>query len=160
MDKTSEDDGTAAGLTPLMQLDVSFEAPLVLANTPLGLQRLLVARGGKFEGDALAGKVLPGGGDWVRHRADGAANLDIRFTLQTDDKHLIGLSARGIFNASADIAARLQAGETPDPTAYYFRTAMFFETGAARYQRLNSLIAIGVGTLIPNGMSTRVFEVL
>jgi hypothetical protein len=47
-----------------------------------------------------------------------------------------------------------------EASAYYFRTAVFFETGAAQYLWLNRLLAIGVGTPRAGGISYAVHEVL
>jgi hypothetical protein len=149
-----------ARLRPLMQISVEFDEAVVLTGLPLGDRRILTARGGTFDGDRLSGEVMAGGGDWVRHRGDGLSDLDIRLTLRTDQEELIGLTSRGIFNASAEVTQRIRAGESPEPDEYYFRTAMFFETGAAAHQRLNRIVAVGFGTRLPDGMTTEVFEVV
>ena len=41
--------------------------------------------------------------------------------------------------------AALARGEAVDPSRYYFRTAMHFETSAAALQHLNFIIAVGIG---------------
>ena len=52
--------------------------------------------GGVFEGERLRGKILSGGSDWQTVRRDGSWVLDVRFVMETDDNHLIGMTYKGI----------------------------------------------------------------
>jgi hypothetical protein len=45
-----------------------------------------------------------------------------------------------------------------DAGAYYFRTALRFETGAAELDWLNRVIAVGIGARLPEAVALRVFE--
>jgi hypothetical protein len=54
----------------------------------------------------------------------------------------------------------VNSGVFVDPSAYYFRTAILFETAAEKYGWLNGIIAIGVGSRPPEGPVYDVFEVL
>jgi Protein of unknown function (DUF3237) len=65
-------------------------------HTPQGTRRSALVTGGTFTGPTLQGTVLPGGGDWLLIRPDGACELDVRVTLQTDDGHRISMSYRSI----------------------------------------------------------------
>src|SRR5688572_14634319 len=136
----------------LMHLAAEFEDPLVLGETPGGARRILHFRRGAFSGSRLNGQLLPGGGDWILQRRDGIAELDIRFTLRTDDGSLIYASCDGIADIAPDVRARIQAGEDVDPEGYYLRTAVFFETGAGPYLWLNRLLAVGVARRTISGM--------
>lgn len=138
----------------LLRLRVDFDAALVL-----GARRILHVSRGSFSGPGLEGDVLPGGGDWVLDRRDGIAELDLRFVLRTPDAQLIYLSARGIADIPREMRERIRAGEDVDPAGYYFRTAVFFETAAAAHQRLNRLVAVGVGRRTASGMVTELFEI-
>jgi hypothetical protein len=142
-----------------MQMSAELAEPLVLAEAPLGARRILYATGGSFSGPGLAGKLLPGGGDWVLDRRDGVAELDIRFVLRCDDGALIYTRSAGLFDMPPVLRQRIRAGEEVDPSQYYFRTSLFLETGAEKYRRLNRLLAIGVGRRTAGGMVTDVFEV-
>ena len=51
----------------------------------------------------------------------------------------------GRFHAGPGVMDRQLRGETVDPSEYYFRTAPIFETSAAKYARLNRVLAIGIG---------------
>jgi uncharacterized protein DUF3237 len=82
----------------LMQVSADLDDPQILSDPPSGTRRIPHGRRGAFCGPGLQGELLPGGGDWVLLRQEGGAELDIRFTLQTDDKQLIYMHCLGIFN--------------------------------------------------------------
>lgn len=129
----------------LFQAIVELSAPLEVGQTPLGERRVIPIVGGHFTGERLRGTVLPGGADFQVVRADGAALLDARYTLQTDDGALIYVSNLGIRYAEPEVLARLRRREEVEPTEYYFRTTPQFETGAEEYAWLNNLVAVCSG---------------
>ncbi|HZM44697.1 MAG TPA: DUF3237 domain-containing protein [Burkholderiales bacterium] len=143
----------------LMRMSADLDDPLVVLEGPVGTRRILYAKRGTFSGARLRGDLLPGGGDWVLQRADGIAALDIRFVLRTDDGELIYVTCGGIFDISPELRERIRAGGEADPSEYYFRTAITFETGADRYRWLNRLLAVGVGRRTSAGMVTEVFAI-
>jgi hypothetical protein len=91
---------------------------------------------------------------------DGALQLDVRLTLQTDDGAPIFMTYRGIRHGREAILARLSKGEAVDPSEYYFRIAPFFETGAAKYAWLNNIISVGYGERLAKGPRYTIFEIL
>ena len=107
-------------------------------------------KGGTFEGPRLKGEVLPGGGDCLVFRPDGAGELDVRATLRTDDGHLIYTYYRGIIQASPEVTQRVAQGESVDRSEYYFRTAPVYETASEKYSWLNRIVAVAVGSFAPN----------
>ena len=131
-----------------------------LGATPHGNRRIVPVTGGTFAGPKLKGEVLPGGGDWLRIRSDGARELDVRMTLRTDDGHLIYLSYRGIITASPEVMQRRDRGEAVDPSEIYFRTTPVFETGSEKYGWLNRTVAVGVGKRTPTAVEYTVYAVL
>ena len=143
----------------LMQISADLNDPRILSGVPSGTRRILHCERGSFCGPGLRGELLPGGGDWVLQRQDGVAELDIRFTLQTDDKQLIYMYCLGIFDISSPVSERIRAGEDVDPSEYYFRTSPRFETGSAEYSRLNRMITVGVGKRTTGGMVTDIFAI-
>ncbi|HKM60947.1 MAG TPA: DUF3237 domain-containing protein [Acidisphaera sp.] len=134
--------------------------PQLIGAGPAGDRRVVVVSGGTFEGARLRGTVIPGGTDWIIARADGALALDVRLVLKADDDALIGMTYRGMRHGPEAVIARLNRGEAVDPSDYYFRTAVFFETGAPQHAWLNRLIAIATGDRKPDGPHYDVFEVL
>jgi hypothetical protein len=144
----------------LYEMSVDLEQPQDVGATPHGVRRVYYVKGGTFEGPKLRGEVLPGGGDWLLLRPDGAAELDVRATARTDDGHLIYAYYRGIINTSPEVFQRIAAGETVDPSQYYFRTAPFFETASEKYGWLNRIVAVGVGRVKLNWVGYTVYAVL
>ncbi len=141
--------------------DIDLEEAQELGATPQGNRRIAYIKGGTIEGPKLKGEILPGGGDWVLVRPDGARRLDVRTTVRTDDGHLIYVSYRGIMHGPAEVMERLRQGERDmDPSEYYFRTTPVFETGSEKYGWLNRIVAVGVGRRTETGVSYTVYEIL
>jgi hypothetical protein len=147
-------------LRPLFDVQVELAEVLSLGRTPLGERRIINITGGSFAGERLSGRVLPGGGDWQIIRADGAADLDARYTLETDGGRLIQVRSQGLRHGPPEVLARLAAGEPVDPSRYYFRTVLRFETGAGELDWLNRVIAVARGVRLPRAVQLNAFEVL
>ena len=146
--------------TKLMTLKLTVNGMQAIGATPNGNRRVGLVAGGTFEGPKLRGTVLPGGADWIIARPDASTTLDVRIVLETDDGALIGMTYRGMRHGPADVMAKVNSGEFVDPSLYYFRTAISFETAAPRYDWLNRVIAIGTGSRPPEGPVYDIFEVL
>jgi hypothetical protein len=129
-------------LERLFRAVVEIASPISVGVTPFGERRIIPITGGRFEGEKLAGEVLPGGADWQLVRADGTALLEARYTLRTRDGALVYVRNRGVRSGPPEVLARLRAGEEVDPASYYFRTTPTFETGAPQYAWLNDLVAV------------------
>jgi hypothetical protein len=146
---------------PVLVLALEVAAkPQVVGKTPGVDRRVAEILGGRFEGERLAGKVLPGGSDWLSVRADGTWALDVRLVLETDDGALIAMTYRGLRHGPKAVLDAIGRGEAVSPSSYYFRTAAFFETAAEKYVWLNGVVAVGVGHRLPTGPVYQVFEVL
>ena len=139
-------------------LEVAGMQPI--GATPVGNRRIGLVAGGMFVGPKLRGKVLPGGADWIVVRPDGVTTLDVRLVLETDDGAAVGMTYRGLRHGPADVIDKVNRGEPVDPSTYYFRTAVAFETAAVKYAWLNSAIFVGTGDRKPSGPVYGVFEVL
>ena len=113
----------------------------------LGTRRIVPVTGGTFEGPKLKGTALSGGADWIQVRPDGVSELNVRVTLKTDDEQLIYLSYRGLLH-------------TPKGGEQYWRTTPIFETGAAKYDWLTKIIAVGVGRPVPKKAAYSIYQVL
>ena len=132
-------------LQPLLKAEITLAPAQELGDSPLGRRRIIPITGGTFRGERLSGRVLAGGADWQVIRADGVAELDARYTLETEDKALIYVRNFGYRHGPAEVIERLAAGEAVDPSLYYMRTTPRFETGAERYQWLNRIICVATG---------------
>ena len=104
--------------------------------------------------------MLSGGADWQIIRHDGVAELEARYTLQTDDGALIYVRNHALRHGPADVMAALAAGRPVDPSGYYFRGATFFETSTARYAWLAKSIVVCTGEREPAGVTLRFFQML
>ena len=148
---------------PSLQLlytsSVEVGPPMVVGGTTYGERRIIPIQGGSFAGPRLSGKVLPGGADWQVIRADGTAELEARYTLETDDGALIYVLNQGIRSGSKEVMARLARGEKVHPSEYYFRTRPVFETGAPKYQWLHRIVAVATGERLPDEVLITVYEV-
>jgi hypothetical protein len=146
-------------LRPLFDVQVELAEVLSLGRTPLGERRIINITGGSFAGERLSGRVLPGGADWQVIRADGVAELDARYTLETDDGALIYVRNHGYRHGPEAVLGRLAAGENVDPAQYYMRTTPLFETGDPRYAWLNRIVCVATGARRPTAVELEVFEV-
>ena len=59
-----------------------------------------------------------------------------------------------------ELAARLAQGEEVDPSLYYFRTVMRFETAHPSTDWLNRILALARGAREKNAVKLDVYEVL
>ncbi len=145
----------------LFESSADLEAAQEIGATPHGTRRIISVTGGSFAGPKLQGEVLPGGGDWLLVRPDGAFELDVRATLRTDDGHLIYTYYRGILHAPPEIMQRMRQGERDiDPSEYYFRTTPVFETGSEQYDWLNRIVSVGIGRRTATGVAYTVYAIL
>lgn len=145
-------------LERLYDMHVDLEPPQVVGETPMGMRQVYIVKGGTCEGPKLRGTILPGAGDWATIRPDGALQLDVRATVQTDDGALIYAFYNGYIHP-LDRAARAAGGQDVPLGEYYFYTNPMFQTGAPRYDWLNRTLAVGRGRVVPGGVEYRVWAV-
>jgi Protein of unknown function (DUF3237) len=145
----------------LMTMHVKVGTLQNIGAVPYGHRRTAPLGGGTFEGPRLRGIILPGGSaDWQLLRSDGVLEMDLRFTLQTDDGALISMRSFGMRHGPSEIIAAIGRGETVDPSSYYFRTMPRFETAHPAYSFLNRIIAVASGDRRPEGPIYTIHEVL
>lgn len=144
----------------LFTLRLTVAPPSRIGMTPGRNLNVVSITGGTFEGERLRGTLAPGGSDWLEPRSDGSNLINVRAVLQTDDGALIAMTYRGLRVASPEVGDRLQRGETVDPSEYYFRVCVMFETSSEKYAWLNQIIAVATGERPPDGPIYHVFEVL
>jgi hypothetical protein len=152
-------EAAAPKLTLAFTINVQVGPPTELGQVPRGRRRIIPILGGTFEGPNIRGKVAPGGADWQIVRADGFAELDTRYLLQTDAGQLIYVQNAGIRHAPPDVTKKLLAGEPVDPSQVYFKTVPTFETSAPELQWLTRSIFIGTGERHPAEVVIRVWKV-
>lgn len=147
------------GLVPLFHLQAEVAPPQAAENGPYGDRRYMPVTGGRFEGERLRGKILPGGADCQLIRPDNVAELDVRVMLETDDGARILMKGLGLRHAPEEVMRKIMANEAVSPDSYYFREAFFFEAPAGAYDWLNRMIAVGGGERTPEGVGIDVYEI-
>lgn len=159
---------TPATAAPEIEFEFLFEArvtlgePQMIGATPEGFRMTVPVAGGRFEGPALSGEVVPfSGADWSRIRPDGSGALDVRMTLRTDDGALIHVHWHGIMSFPPEAEAyALDFAKPDDPLGadrYYFRASPRFETADPRYAWLNTRISVTKSRTGDGGVIHRVF---
>jgi hypothetical protein len=146
-------------LEKLFELEARVGPPQSLGPGPMGERRLIPILGGHFHG-RLNGTVLPGGADWQILRRDGFADIDARYQLETADGHRVEVRSRGLRHGPPDVIARLAAGEPVPRDAYYFRTAMRFESTTPVLDWLMRTLAVAHGERRPGAVHLIVYAVL
>ena len=121
-------------------------------TSDLGKRRIIPITGGTFEGPKIKGTILNNGADWQVVKKDGVAIIDTRYLLQTDDGALIYLQTKGYRYGPPEIMAKLAAGEIVNPSLYYFRITMQFETSSTKYDYLNRAIGIAFAMRLKNSV--------
>lgn len=142
--------------------DVHLELGAIdtIGETPYGRRVVGNLGGGSFEGERLRGRVLPSGGDWGLFLPDGTLVVDGRATYETDDGALVYVVYTGRWAIAPELLVRLADPEQPvDPSEYYLRIHLSFETASERYAWLNRIIAVGRGHHVGDGIDYRVFEI-
>jgi Protein of unknown function (DUF3237) len=145
---------------PIFTVHADLADILHLGPTPYGDRRVIHILGGRVEGEKLSGRILPGGADWQIIRTDGAADVHARYTIEADAGGRVLVDSAGLRHGPADVLAQLARGETVDPSRYYFRTAMRFETADRSLDWLNRIIALARGAREARAVRLDVFEVL
>ena len=148
------------GTQPIFQIHAELAGILNLGRTPYGERRIIDILGGTVRGERLNGRVLPGGADWQIIRGDGAADLQARYTIETETGARILVSSEGLRHGPPEILAKLAQGEDVDPQLYYFRTAMRFETSDPSVDWLNRILALARGQREARAVRLDVYEVL
>jgi hypothetical protein len=130
----------------LYKINLTLETPLEIGKLPIGKRVIYPVIGGTFEGPKIKGKVRAFGADWVLRLDSITTKLDVRLLLETDDGQLISNTYSGIVYNNPNGAT-------------YWRITPIFETASKKYEWLNYLLAVGVGSVSKGGVSYEVFEI-
>jgi len=144
---------------PIFTIEAELAPLMNLGRTPVGERRIIGILGGTVRGRKLNGRVLPGGADWQVIRADGAADISARYTLESDSGARILVNSDGLRHGPPEVLAALMRGEPVDPRSYYFRTVMRFETSDADFDWINRILAIAYGERLASAVKLDGYEV-
>jgi hypothetical protein len=145
---------------PIFRMQVEVADPLLLGATPYGERRIVQILGGRVEGPKVTGRILPGGADWQIIRADGAADLTARYVIESDAGARIYVRSDGMRHGPREVIEAIARGEQVDPSRYYFRTVLRFETSDPALAWLNRIIAVGRGARDKLAVRLEVYAVL
>ncbi len=137
-------DQTSLPVEFLFSMHLNLGRNVVMGGGPHGTRVFAPVLSGTVVGPRITATVAPGS-DWVTVRSDGVCHLDVRLTLVTDDNAVIAMTYNGILGVGDDRRAR---------------TAPLFQAGDERYQWLNNLQAIGIGTPGKDEVTYEVYELL
>lgn len=135
---------------PLPSLEHVFDVEASLGAledhgmTRAGHRRIIPILGGTVTGPGLTAEILPGGADWQLVRADGSIEIDGRYSARTPEGELVYFQAKGVRSGSPEVLESLLRGAPVDPSQYYFRTTVTFETSAPRLAELERSLYIAV----------------
>uniref|UniRef100_B0T936 UPF0311 protein Caul_5091 n=1 Tax=Caulobacter sp. (strain K31) TaxID=366602 RepID=B0T936_CAUSK len=149
----------------LFDLTLGLATPLDVGQGPEGHRLVVMVADGTFSGPKLSGIVVPmSGADWPRIRSDGSFALDVRLLLKTDDGALIYATYGGRLVAPAPEQLPqildFMSEDPVDPSTYYFRTHITFETSDPKLTWLNGALAVGVGAMGHGGARYAVHRIL
>ena len=140
-------------------LSVQVDKPQEVGQTHHGVRRLIPILGGQVQGQGWTARVLPGGADFQLIVNERMAELDARYTIETDGGDLIFVQNHAVRTAAPDIMARLVRGEPVPPELVYFRCSPCFETASASLGWISERLFIGTGARHPDKVVMRFFEV-
>ena len=144
----------------LLEVRAVLDAAVVVGNTPVGLKRVVPILSGTFSGPDMRGTVVPGGADWQYVRADDVTVVEARYLLRTDDDVLIEVHNRGIRHGPAETMKRLAAGESVDPSEYYFRATPVLTAPAGKYEWLNRHLFVCNGARYATAITLWIYQIL
>jgi hypothetical protein len=145
--------------TPIFTIHAELAPMLHFGRTPYGERRVIGILGGSVRGPKLNGRVLPGGADWQIVRGDGAADIQARYTIESEAGARILVSSEGLRHGPPAVMEALARGDNVDPSLYYFRTVMRFETANPSVDWLNRILALARGQREANAVRLDVYEV-
>ncbi|MDP5361069.1 MAG: DUF3237 domain-containing protein [Paracoccaceae bacterium] len=126
-------------------LTVALDPIRAMGQGRAGDRRIIPIVGGTMSGPKLQGKILAVGADWQTVFADGLAELDTRYALETHDGATIEIINYGYRHGPKAVIEAIARGEEVSPDSYYMRTHARLETGDDRYAWVNRTLFVGVG---------------
>ena len=140
-------------------LSVQVDKPQEVGQTHHGVRRLIPILGGQVLGHGWTARVLAGGADFQLIVNERMAELDARYTIETDGGDLIFVQNHAVRTAAPEVMAKLIRGEPVPPEAVYFRCTPSFETASAALGWITERLFVGTGARHPDQVVMRFFEV-
>jgi hypothetical protein len=157
---------SALASEPLCVADFRVDGAIMpIGKSPFSERRVGYITGGEFKGAKFSGEILPGGGNWSLsgEPRDGKTYgaFDARSVWRTHDGALVYVTYSGRSVVPEAVAREFRDPKAGDvePSRYYIRIAPVFETGDARYDWLNGILAIGCGQRMSWGIRHWMFHI-
>ncbi|WP_155389208.1 DUF3237 domain-containing protein [Catellatospora paridis] len=109
--------------------------------TRAGHRRVVPIVGGRVRG-LFDAEILPGGADWQLVRADGAIEIDTRYSARTAVGEHVYLRTFGVRSGPPEVLGALLHDDPVDPSEYYFRIGVRLETSAPRLALLEQSVFV------------------
>ncbi len=145
-------------LRPFCEILVELGPIIEMGAGRAGQRRIIPILGGRVTGE-ITGRVMNVGADWQTVFADGVAELDTRYALETDDGAVIEVVNYGFRHGPAEIIARLADGWSVPQDQYYMRTQARLECGDERYRWVNRTLFIGSGARNASSVEIRLYSI-
>lgn len=124
-----------------------------------GQRRIIPIIGGSVTGSELSGRILNVGADWQTIFANGMAELDTRYAMETHDGAIIEIINYGYRHGPTEVIEAVARGDEVDPKSYYMRTHARLETGDPRYDWVNKTLFVGTGARNKNSVQVDLYAV-
>ncbi|GAA3923950.1 DUF3237 domain-containing protein [Actinoplanes auranticolor] len=131
----------APGLEPAFEVEARLGALEDHGVTRAGHRRVVPVVGGRVTG-LFTADILPGGADWQLVRADGAIEIDTRYSALTAGGGHVYIRTFGVRSGRPEILEALLRGDAVDPSDYYFRLCVRLETSVPALAALEQNVFI------------------
>ena len=150
----------APALDHVCDITVDLSAPIEMGEGRAGRRRIIPIVGGTVRGPRLSGRLLHLGADWQTIFADGLAELDARYAIETTDGAIIEVVNYGFRHGPAEVLAAIARGEEVDPASYYMRTQARLETADPAHGWVNRTLFVGTGARLAAEVRLSLFALL
>lgn len=144
----------------VFSIHAKIKPPLTNGPGVNGERKHIAITGGEVKGPRLAGKILPGGSDWLWQRRDGVAEIKAHYTIEANDGALIYVQNLGLRVAEPQVRNKMAAGLLVDPSQFYFRSSPVFDAPDGKHQWLRESVFICKLAPGDGGVDIDVFAVL
>ncbi|MEY4761313.1 MAG: hypothetical protein RLZZ200_1169 [Pseudomonadota bacterium] len=133
------------GMEFAFRVEAAVSPPQEVGVVDGGRRRIIPILGGIVRGPKIQAEILPGGADWQVLRDESNTSVLARYTLRTNDGHLISVVNTGIRRGTPEVLKRLAGPDFVDPSTYYFRSTPTFEVADGHYAWLRESVFVCTG---------------
>jgi len=146
-------------LEHVCDLSVTLDPIREMGTGRAGQRRIIPIVGGTVTGPLLQGRILNLGADWQTIFANGLAELDTRYAMETHDGATIEIINYGYRHGPQAVLDAIARGEEVDHNSYYMRTHARLETGDPRYDWVNKTLFVGVGARLQQAVQVQLYAI-